>query len=113
MPTKKWQLDHDVAIATGEKLRDVSYITQVFLDELTAAIAKGVPVHLRGFGTFTITRSKDVPTGHKRFGKEKGKISDTGIRFRVQFSKASGLKREIRKKYKENKRWISSASTKR
>jgi len=100
---KKSLLDNLVARETGEHLRDVSYITQVFLDELAKAIASGEPVRLRGFGTFTLTKMRGAPPPHKRFGDVPAKSPDSLIRFRVQFSKSAGLKREVWRTYKEKR----------
>jgi integration host factor subunit beta len=46
----------------GLSLADVESVTEIFLDSITAQLAAGGRVELRGFGTFTV-RSRDAREG--------------------------------------------------
>lgn len=91
---KKLELDRKVTIETGEPFRLVSLVTQTFLEEIVNALVKDGVVELRGFGKIHLRKQCGTPPPGKRFG---GKTPATApvIRFKVCFSKAASLRKEI------------------
>lgn len=97
---RKSDLDRAVALATGESVRDVSLVTELFLQNLSEAISRGEDVSLHKFGKFKLRAQGGAPPPHARFGG--GASSDElSPRLRVHFSKSHTLSRTVKRNFKE------------
>ncbi len=60
--------------------RDVELIVATIFDEITAALARGTRVELRGFGAFTVKR-RDARTGRNPRTGEAVPVSEKAVTF--------------------------------
>lgn len=99
---RKTELDLRTALETGEALETVTPITRAFLEEIIQALSDGKEVSLWSFGKFKLVKQAGAPPPHARFGgATAGNSGGSPVRFRIHFSKATRLKSEIWRKYKE------------
>ncbi len=61
-------------------LRDVESIVNAIIDEITAALARGDRVELRGFGTFSV-KHRDARTGRNPRTGEKVSVEQKSVPF--------------------------------
>ena len=77
----KSELIADLASANPHLLsRDVELIVATIFDEITAALARGARVELRGFGAFTVKR-RDARTGRNPRTGEAVPVSEKAVPF--------------------------------
>lgn len=86
-------------MATGESVRDVSLVTDLFLQNLSEAISRGEDVSLHKFGRFKLRAQGGAPPPHARFGggASSGELRPR-LRTRVYFSKSYTMKKQLAKK---------------
>lgn len=95
---RKSDIDREVILETGLSERRVKFITQVFLQKVMELLVEGQVVVLDNFGRFQLAEQGGAPPPHARFGTGEKNTEETGVRFRVHFSKAAAFSKALKQR---------------